>query len=274
MTHDLLAAVDALTKPITDRQPEGSPKQGETIKRAPLLAQLRSAIASDLTVGGGKSLPNQRIPINAVALHMYDRIEKAITDAYRDVSGRPPALYPEEVLRAWYIVFEQSNPRDEIRDEWTARINGWVGEIERMFDPPKTCELVDTPCILCGKAEVIDSDGNLTTAVIVEYRHDDSGMRIESTICRACKNVWDGEHGASSFRRYADEQAEATTLYEHEIPHAGLKYREASAQALEAFEQAGTLYGRMRLKSAPTVDDPVWRFTANLRDTQTFENVA
>lgn len=264
----LLDAIDALTKPIIDRQPEGSIREGEQIRRACLLAQLRSAITSDLTAGGGKSLPSQRIPLDPTALAIYTRIETAITAAFRDIGGNVPGLHPEDVLRAWYVQFMQSNPRDVTVDDWTARIAGWVGEIERMLNPPKKRELVDTPCIICGKADAIDESGNLVTAVIVEYRHDEhEGMRIEQTLCRACKQTWDGEHGASSFRRYADEQESAAVPYEVEIANGRARFEDALEQAVSAFRESGTVYGRVRLKHSPTTDDPVWRFAAHLHDT-------
>ena len=267
MTADLLDALDALTKPTTDRQPAGSPREGETIKRPCLLAQLREAIASDLTAGGGKSLANERIPINPVALELYGRLEREIGDAYAAISGKPPALNPEDVLRAWYVVFTQSNPRPEIIDEWTARLHGWAREIDAMFHPTMKVELVDSPCIICGKAEVIDDQGNLITAVITEYRIQDEAMRIEQTTCRACKEVWEGEHGASSFRRYADEQAATATLYEYEIPGDRLKYRQALEQAHAEFGSHGTIYGRVKVTHTPTPADPAWRFAAHIHET-------
>lgn len=268
MTADLLDALDALTKPTTDRQPAGSLREGETITRPCLLAQLREAIASDLTAGGGKSLTHERIPINPVALELYGRIERDIGDAYAAISGKPPALNPEDVLRAWYVVFTQGNPRPEIIDEWTARLHGWAREIDAMFHPTMKVELVDSPCIICGKAEVIDENGNLITAVITEYRIQDEAMRIEQTTCRACKEVWEGEHGASSFRRYADEQADAAVEYQHVIdPGDRIKYKQALEQATAAFKGVGTLYGRVRVTHTPTPADPAWRFAAHIHET-------
>jgi hypothetical protein len=177
-------------------------------------------------------------------------------------------LHPEDVLRAWYVRFTQTNPDAHATDWWTARILGWVGEIERLLDPPHTRELIDTPCIICGKADAVDDQGNLVTAVIVEYRRDvDESMRIEQTLCRACKQTWEGEHGASSFRRYADQQAADAAPYEVEVADPRLRHHDAEQQARAAFLDVGTIYGRVHLKHAPTLDDPAWRFAALIRDT-------
>lgn len=266
-TDRLLAALDALTKPKFIYHQ--SAKNGRGVDHAPLLAQLRDAIASSLTAGGGKSLAHERIPIDPHALAVYDRIERAIGAAFVEVAGMPPALYPEDVLRAWYVRFTQTNPRPVAVEAWVAKINGWVTEIDRILDPPSTVELVDDPCIICGKADALDEQDRLVTAVVVEYRRDPDtdDMKIERTMCRACKEVWEGEHGASSFRRYADEQKATATLYEVEIPNDRLHQEQAEKQARWAFLEVGSLWGRVRLKSAPTASDPVWRFVANLHDT-------
>ena len=269
MTNDdtkLLTAVDALTKPR--RLHHQAAKNGRHVDHEPLLAQLRAAISATLIPGGGKTLPSHRIPIDPHALTIYTRIDHAIREAFTTTTGQPGTLHPEHVLRAWYVRYTQTNPTPHAVEAWTARIYAWVGEIERLLDPPRTRELVDTPCITCGKADTLDDQGNLVTAVIVEYRRDDDdSMRIEQTLCRACKQAWEGEHGASSFRRYADEQDDHATLYEVEIPDTRLHHGQAVQQARAAFLEAGTIWGRIRLTHAPTPDDPAWRFTTHIRDT-------
>lgn len=264
---DLLAAVDRLSKPTRLHQPKGSPAEGSTVRHAPLLAQLRDAIVSNITSGGGRSLASQRIPLDPHALATYDRIEGGILDAHAFATGKPAPLHPEQALRAWYVAFTQAGPPAATVEAWAAKVDSWANDIERLLDPPRRLELLDTPCITCGKAETIDADGNLVTAVVAEWRTIDETPKIEQTTCRACQAVWEGPHGASSFRRHSDAQEAATSPYEHENPSPSVRYRDAVKVAQAAFESVGEVYGRVRLKTAPTITDPVWRFTANIRDT-------
>lgn len=265
MTHarlDLLTALDALTKPTTFRH------NGSNHERPALLAQLRAAIASSVSAGGGKSLPSQRIPIDPHAMDVYGHIARDIRIAHADLAGRSSDRHPEDVLRAWHIVFTASNPRDEHIDTWTQRINDWTAEVQRILDPPRTVEVIDTPCIACGKAETINGNGDLQAAIVVEYRRNPDGeVHDVVTICRACRSVWEGKHGADSFTRYADEQAGHATPYEIDVPaQRGMRYDGALNVAREAFEQVGAIHGRIRVTATPTIAEPRWTFTADIRD--------
>lgn len=256
--NDLLAAVDALTAPTTEN--------GTT--RPARLTTLRAAIAASTSAGGGKSLPNERIPLDPHALETYARIRDAIRVEYRRTGGKDDRA-PEAALRAWYIAATSRGYDAHYLDEWQHRIEGWVHELDRILDPVRTLELLDTPCIACGKAEAINAAGELQAAIVVEYRRAGDDLADVRTLCRACRAVWEGKHGASSFRRYAEEQADDAQPYVVDVPAArGLKFDGALNLAREWLEQAGQLHGRIRLTHTPKPGAPRWTFTADVRDTR------
>lgn len=267
MTHarlDLLNALDALTRPTTYR------RGTDTRERPPILAQLRAAIVSSASTGGGKTLPNERIPIDPRAMETYGRIARDIRLAHAGLAGRSSDRHPEDLLRAWHVAFLHTNPEDAYIDGWTARINDWVAEVQRILDPPRTLELIDTPCIICGHAEAVNGDGDMQAAIVIEYRRTPEELVADvRAMCRACRAVWEGKHGAESFMRYAEEQAGQVQPFTVDVPDGrGLKHDGALNIAREAFAEAGQLHGRIRVTHTPKPHAPWWTFTADLRDAE------
>ncbi|WAC65167.1 hypothetical protein OVA14_07140 [Agrococcus sp. SL85] len=244
MTTDLATAVHELTN---DR-----------------LAHLRAAITSSASIGGGRSLPNERIPLDPRALETDRDIATTIAREYRHLGGTAEHATTEATLNAWHAIAKDLDL--DYTDDWTRRLTAWAADIDRILDPPRTVELLDTPCITCGKAETLTPEGTLQSAVIIEYRRDPTEqVRDVRTICRACRAVWEGKHGVESFSRYADEQAAHTQPYEVDVPASrGLRHDAARDIARASFEDIAPIHGRIRTTRTPTREHHAWTFTAHL----------
>lgn len=157
--NKLLNAVDVLTvktvTKATQTNINGISCVSE-IEHEPLIAQLRSAIASNLGGSAGGKSPNERVPLDADALQKYEQIEDAILHRYEEFIDTPPGLYPEQSLRAWYIEFSNRYRDGTITDQRyfdeVSTLENWARIIRDKLSPPSALELAGSECPECGFA--------------------------------------------------------------------------------------------------------------------------
>jgi len=191
----LLTVVDKLTKPTFKHlwvdTPEG--KRVRTVEHPALLRQLEDAVTASMGNDGRSKSTSamERNMLDSEALFEFLRIKSQIGDwcRLRDVQ---PTRDPVQDLRAWHVAhIGQSRPQD---DFYVEQLRGWVGIIRARLDPPKRFEITQ-PCPVCGVAEVMDADGLVSKAVVVEYRDYGTSTPIRPrAVCRnaLCQAVWDG----------------------------------------------------------------------------------
>lgn len=247
----LLDAIDALTLPRQVRfvqpDPHGSAIECvSTVEHEAPLEKLRDAIGGNIGSHAGGSDPRTRIPIDAGALSLYNRIEDRILEWYVALLKTPPGLLPEKNLREWYRAVRYGASTDALVDEAlaaevTRQVNSWVRQIGDMFDPPKRMEVtrrVQVPlvnpksgehlywpdgslrvrlstrpahCPLCDQATAFDpSTGDQITALIIEYRQSQEDAALQAAVarCRSCESMWTGDSGIRQLRQRIDEWEE------------------------------------------------------------------
>lgn len=210
---DLLDVLDTLTVSHTVVTPlDGDKKHFE--RHDALIKQLRQAIASNVGGGAGGKPARERIPLDADALIKYQQIEKAILTRHAATGLGVPGIYPEENLRAWYVVFIRDATEQAIRDELNT-LTAWKHAIEEKLSPPTVRELAGEECPDCGfawydtvlnvarrdtrnpaDAATIWADMERKPALTVTYRPDNTGGLTQSFAkCGNCNHVWMGSAG-------------------------------------------------------------------------------
>lgn len=154
MTATLLDVIDHLTIP----HPHQITVEGkqEWVRRAPLIRQLREAIASSLTGGNGLASSTSKVPFDTDASEQYTMLEHTILDKLRTIAPNVvPHMLPEDNLRVWHSRFvAYGTPEDEAG--WVEFWLDWEHRIVAKLNPPVTLELIDTatmkpfPCPDCG----------------------------------------------------------------------------------------------------------------------------
>lgn len=171
-----------------------------------LIPQLRAAIASDVAgFGGAGKAPNERIPLDADALELYQNIEREIGDHYAELNLGVPGLYPEKNLRT---IYAHLNDEDA---ETAARVwRRWVTTIEGKFDPARPLTITD-PCPECGATTWTSPNGDtMANPVVIEFRgkstDGEPDLSEVTARCRAttpdgpCAGYWTGEQEIRSLR--------------------------------------------------------------------------
>lgn len=218
MTDDtLLDVIDRLSI----EHPFRAVIEGRTrwVRRDPLIAQLRDAVAATLTGGNGTAADRARVPFDADALEQYEQLEQQILDALRaDVPSKVPHLLPEQNLRAWYSAVHAE------LDEQTERMLylqwlGWEQRITAKLHPPVVLELIDQrtrhpfPCPECGMGwfeQILNSgpdgkggrwyDREKRVALTAQYRPDGNGGLERSAVeCGCCGWRVTGSQGLRGF---------------------------------------------------------------------------
>lgn len=212
MTEQLLDVVDVLTlEHPYQATVEGKPRW---VRRDPLIKTLRDLIASSLTGGNGTASNTSRLPFDADAMELYDRLELQILANF---AGNAPHLLPEDNLRAWYVTYTAANPTDV--ETWTGKWGHWVAVIEAKIGRPVVLELIDekthepVPCPECGfgwftvplnsgsdgkGGTWVDSEQRVALTAI--YRPDGHGGLESSTVeCGCCHWRVSGSHRIREF---------------------------------------------------------------------------
>jgi hypothetical protein len=220
--HGLLEAIDRLTRPINDtlwqekfrevrrlnpeypdehtekwlvtRVPDG--KELVTVKRDPLIVQLRKAIASSTSVpanpvsGGGAMMGG----LNIAAFALYETVDGRIRAAWGDLRQPQSKALTEQILRKWYShvrnLFESGQVPDSFVYEWQRITRGWVRQIEAMFNPEVVKELVG-PCPECEATRAANREGEEQSALYLHYSTENTA----EAMCRVCGWSVSGDRG-------------------------------------------------------------------------------
>jgi hypothetical protein len=196
-TAALLDAVDALTQPIRRLVMqdilEGEHLTGQKavhVELPPLLDQLDEAIRGTVGIGSSGSLANERSALNADAFHKAVMITTLIRDwatvakiEYR--RDTPPA----DLLRTWYTRYTQQEHEQDVIGWHIRTMMSWVGQIETMFDPPRTQDLPNA-CPVCGAKTWWQDGQEYPRPLIITYRDDVDMIGNAKGMCRSCETVW------------------------------------------------------------------------------------
>jgi hypothetical protein len=188
---ELLDAVDALTKPGVLHHTIQDSRFTCVVFDTPLLDRLENEIRFSLSREGSKSLPNQRVPINSGALHLFMRISSQITDWAHDAKATVHKGDPGRTLRAWYVAWTQTEREAGSIAGRVRLLTGWEVSIRREIEPPRQKDLPD-PCPTCGASEWWRDGERYPRPLVVESpRNPEVNLIDESTAhCRACDKRW------------------------------------------------------------------------------------
>jgi hypothetical protein len=192
--NDLLAAVDALTRPVvehfTQKSDAGAIVALHSAQNPPLLDQLYAAVTPGAeSVAGSTSLASTRNLIDGDALFEHAKMCSAVGDWCRMVGVRP-TRNPVADLRAWYVAY---NATGSDPDWYRTELRRWRHVIGEILDKPKRFEVAYCP--VCKSRTWVNQDGDeLSHPILVEYKIPKDGARIEPKArCRAegCGTTWD-----------------------------------------------------------------------------------
>lgn len=116
------------------------------VAHEPLLLRLRAAVAGGTSRHASATLGNERIPVNAVALELFDGIMEQVSAWYLELPEHQRRhLDPADRLASWYAWWRPDaaagrRPEREVRSV-ESRVIGWQHSVASMFDPPHTMEL-------------------------------------------------------------------------------------------------------------------------------------
>lgn len=223
--NDLLAAVDALSKPqhVAEWQ-EAVPEKGieRKIKRRtnpPLLDWLATAVANNIGGDGGGRPGRERTPIDIGALTLYEEIDGRIRSWLDELGARPGRdVTATQALRTWYALWIGRTRLDGLDDTYRDILRRWESRIEDILDPPKRIEIT-APCPACGtewrniglKLADGSDDPNDAERVRVLSAVERATLQDSFAVCVACERVWAGVTGMRALRIAIDD-AEAARV--------------------------------------------------------------
>jgi hypothetical protein len=194
-TDPLLAAVEALTKPVIDHVAQktdaGKWIRAHTVEHEPLLTQMHDKVwPSSGNDANSKAAPQERSLADNTALFEYAKICSAIADWVRMAGGKAGRL-PIDNLEQWARLHMADLDRD---DDWYIRaLHGWAYAIRKFLDKPTAFTLTGA-CPVCHATEwgnMIDGGG--MRVLRVEYVLDENErIRDMNALCQACRIVWEG----------------------------------------------------------------------------------
>lgn len=230
-TDPLLAAVLALVKPKTRKQPQdvlacrypadtddnGAPVDNAAsigvefvrVTIPALLDLLDEAIASSM--GGstrGASLKSEGAPINVAALYEATRIRSNLVDWCR-IAGSTldlRKLGTAKLLVHWYTLARQRGLDEPARAFHTAQLRRIANTIRNMLDPWHEQDLPD-PCPDCGADEWWSptTRERYPRPLVVRYRKDTPDLiDTAHAACRACDETWSARELAWILEHQAD----------------------------------------------------------------------
>jgi len=205
MTADLIAAVDALIRPVPTKivRDDGSTTR---IVHDALLVQLEAAVTSAIGNGGGGGSATGSV-VNDAALTRLSQIGSQIRDWCRQ-AGVQVGKRPIDNLVRWRV------PALAYQDAtgYVVILERWADDIRTLLDPPKTIPL-DGPCPVCTADHWFSPDGDRRASpVAVEYDHANP-LRSARAVCRAgeCGTVW---VGADAVEELVSEMSEREEVVE------------------------------------------------------------
>lgn len=190
-TNDLDAAVTLLTRwnPQRIEQEDEYGHPSVSFKMIPpLLGQLRLAMTPGMESGsgGGSGRPAP------MALNAYDllrRIEETSTYEYWTNGGtdRLTAISLEQRIRYWAMMARRA---PEPLAQATRLVEGWVRDIDALFNPQKRIELKGR-CPVCKSSHYLaEEDGEEIRKAALTATPTKYGSFAE---CGKCKSKWTGE---------------------------------------------------------------------------------
>ncbi len=190
-TNDLDAAVTLLTRSNPQRieQEDEYGHISVSFKMIPpLLGQLRMAMTPGMEsgAGGGSGRPAP------MALNAYDllrRIDDVSTFQYWTNGGtdRLIAISLEQRIRYWAM---QARRAPEPLAEATRLVQGWVRDIDALFNPQKRIEIKGS-CPICKHSHyLIEEDGEQIRKATLTATPTKHGSFAE---CGQCRSKWTGE---------------------------------------------------------------------------------
>jgi len=158
-----------------------------------LIAQLREAVYGGMERGGSSAALKSRLPIDAAAFDLYQRIDHEIAAVWAQAFHRPPgAGKTEQVLSEWAAWAGDDTIVDvDGRTMYApAAVTAWVTRIEVFFDPPRNAE-IDAACIACGVQHIDKTvDGEIVQALVLRFVRDRETGETLRAECQACEATW------------------------------------------------------------------------------------
>ncbi len=181
-----------------------------------LLTSLRDAADPMGGVENDRPGGSVRIPINADAIDLLDRIRGTVRDALdlHGLDARAPAEGVDPIwsdLRRLTVAHWASlDGGPEARDRLAQRIGRYAANIRELLDPdPQERSMRDAPCQSCGAVTIREHrDGE--DWIVPALRVDLSGGHLRGVECRAClAYIWretdaSGEHPAGALAALRD----------------------------------------------------------------------
>lgn len=202
----LLEAIERLTLPhrtLVAQQNDAGISCVSEVHHEALLKQLKAAIGSNVGRHSTSQQAREKTPINLAAFEKFKEIATQIRE-WRDANEPLRRPVYEELwiaLGRWYLTFENQRRKGRISRDMEADVEAtifrWVRDVDNMFDPPNVVEITKR-CPLCFESWAYNSDGDLVTAVVIEYRNiGPDTLSHANGHCRACEHIW---HGISAIR--------------------------------------------------------------------------
>lgn len=166
-----------------------------------LLQQLEDSIQSRRNASGGAA-QFAPLPLNALAMDLFDRLDREISQAWLFVQTRPDAHVPFgdpwERLRQWAAaVFSDSDlvvvGDGQSAEQFTALgfVEHVVQEIEECLTPTRTEEITGARCPACGQTHVLSRDAagdevrSWALQVVKQLDGRPVGIQCRNAECRA-----------------------------------------------------------------------------------------
>lgn len=202
----LLSAIERLTLPhrtLVAQQNDAGIGCVSEVHHQALLKQLKAAIGGNVGRHAASQQAREKTPINLQAFEKFKEIATQVKKwrATQETTRRP--VYEELwiALGRWYLGYENERRKGRISRDAEAAVErtilGWVRDVDNIFDPPNIVEITKR-CPICFESWAYNTDGDLVTAVVIEYRnlgHDT--LTYANGHCRACEHIW---HGISAIR--------------------------------------------------------------------------
>ena len=188
----LLEATNELTKPWNEIvAPDQPGDEYRVVDHKPRITMLREAIASNAGGStGGTSLASTRNIIDLAAFDLWQRIDEQTRSALQEhgIKAKPELIDALDQMGERLDALRNTNSlREEIHTKLIARVQGWLGAIENLFDPPTRKEIKGA-CPACSTSRVTVNESE-TWAIFAYYWKG----HAPAATCQACGKHWQGQ---------------------------------------------------------------------------------